>query len=715
MASLVVFTIMVVALICRLAWIQIVKGSEYQQLAFEQQTRDRAIPSKRGTIFDRNGKPLAISASVESVTISPVQVRGSCKTLESASIELAEILGLKSEFVLGKFKRKTNYEIVARKIEKKIGDEVRVWMKDKKIVGIYIDEDSKRYYPNRELASSILGFTGIDNQGLDGIEKTFDKYLKGYPGKIISGMDAGNHELPFGEETRIEAKNGSNVILTIDESIQYFAEKALDKAMTDNKVLNGGTAIVMDPRNGDILAMVSRPDYDPNSPFAAPPSVDQTTWDSMTSKQKNNIFNKVWRNKGVSDSYEPGSTFKAITASAGLEEGVIKPESKVSDFPVKVQGWTIKCWRDYKPHGVETFTQGVYNSCNPVFVRVAQSLGVTKFYDYVRAFGFYDKTGIEVPGETGTIFHKKPKEIDMSAASFGQRFQITPIQIISAYATIANGGNLMKPRLVKQITDSEGAIIEKYEPEVVRKVISKQTSETLRGILEGVVSTGTGANAYISGYRVAGKTGTSETTETKTKGRYIASFSAIAPADNPVLCVLVVLDYPTGPFGHMGGVIAGPVVREIMKDSLDYLGVEKRFTAKEREDMQNPDSVWVPEIVGKTVADARKALTPIGLEYKVEGDNNNDAIVREQSPKGISLPKGSVVILYTYKPKTPKKVSMPNILNESVPEAIATLSRYGLNIEVVGVGVAVDQKYDPGTKVEEGGVIKVEFRSLDTE
>jgi stage V sporulation protein D (sporulation-specific penicillin-binding protein) len=603
------------------------------------------------------------------------------------------------------------------KIEKTVGDKIRLWIKEKKIVGVNIDEDSKRYYPNRDLASNVLGFTGTDNQGLDGIEKTMDKYLKGYPGKIVSGMDASNHALPFGEETRIEPKDGNNVVLTIDESIQYFAEKAINKAIIDNKVLNGASALVMDPRTGDILAMVSRPDYDPNSPFSCPPSVDKAAWDTMTLQQKGVVFNKVWRNKSVSDTYEPGSTFKAITSAAGLEEGVINPQSIVNDFPVTVQGRTIKCWRYYKPHGAETFAEGVYNSCNPVFVRLAQSLGITKFYDYVKAFGFYDKTGIEVPGESGTIFHKKPKEVDMAVASFGQRFQITPIQIISAYSAIANGGNLMKPRLVKEITDNQGNIIQKFEPEVVRKVISTQTSETLRGILEGVVSKGTGENAYISGYRIAGKTGTSETTETKTKGRYIASFTSFAPADNPVICVLVILDYPTGPFGYMGGVIAAPVAREILKDSLDYLGVEKRFTAKEKEEMKEPVSVSVPDVKGKSVAEARKALTPLGLEYKVEGDVSSvDAIVQEQTPAPwITLPKGSVVILYTYKPNQLEKVKMPNILNETVPEAIETLSRYGLNIQAVGVGVAVDQQFEPGTLVDKGKVIKVEFRSLQTD
>ncbi len=714
MFLLIFFSLLLVALLIRFTWIQIVNGSEYKKEAMKQQIHSIEISPKRGNIYDSNGKYLAISASVDKVVINPQDIRNSCKShLEESAEQLADILGIKKETVLKLFRENSSYEEVKRRIEKPMSDAVRKWIKDKEINGVYLLEDSKRYYPNGELASNILGFTGYDNQGLEGIEIIMEEYLKGYPGRIVSGVDVNKRKLPFGDELLVEPKDGSNVILTIDESIQHFAEKAIDKAITVNKVKNGATAIVMDPRNGDILAMVSKPDYDSNNPFDAPEGIGKKTWAEMSSEDKSKALYKAWRNKAITDLYEPGSTFKAITAAASLEEGVIKPDSIVNDYPVTVQGNQINCWRT-PLHGVETFEEGVYNSCNPVFVRVAQSMGVSKFFDYVKAFGFYDKTGIQLPGEAKPLFHKNPTELDMAVFSFGQRSNITPIQLISAYGAIANGGNLMKPRIVKEITDSAGNIIEKFEPEIVRTVISKETSEKLRGILEGAVSKGTGVNSYIRGYRVAGKTGTSETTE---KNRYIASFSSFAPADNPVICVLVILDYPTSKYGHQGGTIAAPVAREILNDTLEYLGVEKRYTQKEKENVHEFSNVNIPDVIGKTVPEAKGALEAAGLNYKVLSNNSNSgAVVKEQYPKpGMSLQKGSVVVLYTYKPQIQEKTEMPDILNQSVPIAIEILKKSGLNIEVIGDGVAINQQFESGTLVEMGKVIKVEFRSLNTE
>lgn len=712
---LVLFTFLFMVLILRVGWLQIIKGDFYQKLAFEQQNRDRIIPPKRGTIYDRNGKKLAISASVEQVVITPGEVRESVDDVKLAAQELARILDLDPETVLKKINSKTGYEIIKRRIDKEIGDQVRAWCRDKKVAGVHVDEDNKRFYPNRNLAAHIIGFTGTDNQGLSGIELVMDKYLKGVPGKILSGSDARGRTLPFSEEQYIDVKDGLNVVLTIDETIQYFAQKALEKAIDDNSVKNGGAAIVFDPRNGDILAMVSKPDFDPNNPFASPGWINESEWMVMSLDEKKKVFDLVWRNKAVVDTYEPGSTFKAITAAAGLEENVVAPETPVNDFPVMVQGHKISCWRSYNPHGNETFREGVYNSCNPVFVKVAQALGINTFYKYVKAFGFMEKTGIELLGEAESIFHKDPKEVDMAVASFGQRFQITPLQLITAYGAIANGGKLMKPRIVKEITDQEGNIVKKFEPEVVRNVISKQTSDTIREILEGVVSDGTGKNAYISGYRVAGKTGTSETTETKSKQRYIASFCSFAPADNPVICVLVILDFPTGPFGHMGGVIAAPVARQILEDTLDYLGVERRYTERDKKLMEQ--DVYVPDVRKKTIAEARKVLAQYDLRYKIEGDGNNiEAVVVDQTPKpDVSLPKKSVVILYTYKPEQKQIVKMPDLMNKTIDEATKALNRVGLNINVIGTGVVVKQEFDPGTMVEKGKAVEVEFRHLDTE
>ncbi len=710
---LITFTSLVAALLVRVGWIQIAKGEMYQKMAFDQQNSGIDITARRGTIYDRNGNELAVSASVETISVNPQEVRNSKKDKNYLANRLSEILNIDEEEILKKLDRKSRYERIKRKVDKEIGDKVRAWVKNEKIAGIYVVEDAKRFYPNRNLAAHVIGFTGADNQGLDGLEATMDKYLKGTPGKILSEVDAGGRELPFNEEKHIDPQGGLNVVTTIDETIQYLAEKAIDKAITDYNVLNGAMAIVMDPRNGDVLALASKPDFDLNSPWGPPPGVDKSTWKGTTVDDIKILQQTVWRNKAVADTYEPGSTFKAITSAAGLEENVIKPDSPVTDRTVTIGGWNINCWRP-NAHGNETFREGVYNSCNPVFVRLAQSLGIERFYKYVRAFGFYDKTKIDLPGEAKSVFHKNPTEVNMATASFGQRFQISPIQLITAYGAIANGGKLMKPRLVKELTDSDGNTVQKFEPEVVRTVISKNTSDTLKDILEGVVSEGTGGNAYIKGYRLAGKTGTSETLQTKTKGRYIASFMAFGPADNPVMSVLVILDHPNV-YPHTGGMVAAPVAGKLAEDILNYLKVEKRYTEKDKE-MLHPDTS-VPDLTNVSLNDAKKLLKEAGLEYEIiDNGNTNSTVVMEQMPKPNAIvPSNTVVLLYTYKPEKELTVKMPDVMNKTVDEATEALSRAGLNIKVTGMGTSVKQAYSPGTEVTKGNVVEIVFRNLETE
>ena len=711
------FTVIIVLLVVRVGYIQFVNGDAYQKRAFEQQNMNRVISPKRGSIYDRNMKELAVSASVETIYINPQELKKSKLSPETIAAKLSQILEMGADeqaAVLKKINAEKRYEVIKKKVEKETGDKIREWKDKEKINGIYIDEDSKRFYPNRNLASHILGFTGADNQGLSGIEIMMEQYLKGLPGKILSEVDGRGREVPLKEEKHIAAQDGLGVVLAIDETIQHFAEKALEKAIDDNKVLRGATAIVMDPRNGDILALASKPDFDPNSPYAAPPGVDSKAWKGTTAEEAKKLSETVWRNKAIADTYEPGSTFKAITSAAGLEEGVIRPDSPVTDATVTVGGWKIDCWRP-NAHGNETFTEGVYNSCNPVFVRVSQSLGLERFYNYVRAFGFYEKTNIELPGEAQSIFHKKPSEVDMAAASFGQRFQISPIQLITAYSAIANGGKLVKPRLVKEIVDSKGNTVKRYDTEVVRNVISKQTSDTLKQILGGVVTYGTGKNAYVKGYRVAGKTGTSETLETDSKGRYIASFSAFAPYDDPAICVLVVLDHPNV-YPHTGGVIVAPVAGKLVEDVLSYLEVERKYSEMDKELMVK--EVYVPDVRGRSVDEAKKILAERGLEYKIEGGGNNTkgAAVVEQMPKpDASIPQKSVVILYTYKPGKEIMVKVPDLTNKTVDEATRYLNDIGLNIKVNGLGTAIRQSQKPGAEIPKGDTVTVEFRHLNTE
>lgn len=713
LALLIIFTAIVAALLVQVAVIQFVQGEELQKKAYIQQNSSRLISPIRGTIYDRNGKELAISVQVGTVTCFPNDI--SAKNADEIADDLSAILEMDRDNIYKLLTKRTNSAVIKRKVDRETEEKIRKWINDKKISGIKIDEDAKRYYPDGNLAAHVIGFTGTDNQGLQGIESVMEKYLKGMPGKILSGVDAKGSALPLNSEKRIDAQDGLNAVLTIDKTIQYLASKTIEKAIEDYKVKRGAIAVVMDPRNGDILAMVSKPDYDLNNPFAAPEGlegIDAAAWDG-TSSESVSILNKtVWRNKAISDTYEPGSTFKSFTTAAGLEEGVVKPDTITNDLPIKVAGWPnpIYCWRRGREHGTETFREAVYNSCNPVFVKVAQSLGVERFYSYLRAFGFYDKTGIELYGEGKSLFQSKPKEIDMAVASFGQRFTITPIQLITGYTAIVNGGKLMKPRLVKELTDERGNVVKKFEPEVIRTVISKQTSDTIRDILEGVVSDpkGTGNNAYVKGYRIGGKTGTSQTTE---QGVYTASFCGFAPADNPVVCVLVALFDPKGE-SHMGGAIAAPTAGKIIEDVLGYLQVERRYTEEDLKSIAK--EVLVPEVRRLTVEDAIKALKQLGLSYKMEGNGNNSSIVVEQIPKpDASVPQNSVVLLYTYKPEKQPEVKMPDLLNKNISEATEAMKNAGLNIKVNGLGVAVRQEYVPGASVPKGEVVEVEFKHLD--
>ena len=628
----------------------IIQGEELAKRAYAMQSRDRDITPRRGTIFDRNGKPLAISATVYKISINPSAIRlNNLNSTTKIASDLSSLLKLDKKEILDKIKKDSLYELLKRKVENKDRLAILQWKKDNKIDGVDISEDSKRYYPNGNFASHLLGFTGYDNQGLNGLEIMFEEYLKGSKGKVSTGLDRDNRVLPYGEEKRVDATDGYNVHLTIDETIQYFAEKALDQAMRDNKVKNGGIVIVSDPKTGDILAMVSKPDYDPNNPYAAPniPGIDVSNWKGNQSSANVKLLNEtVWRNKAIADTYEPGSTFKAVTASAGLEEGVVTPETKVTDATITVLGKSINCWRKSTGgiHGEETFRKAVYNSCNPVFSNVALKLGVTKFYEYAKSFGFGAKTGISLPGEGINLMHQKPTILDMAVAAFGQRFTVTPIQMIMAYGAVANGGILMEPRIATEISDNDGNVIKTIEPQMVRRVISQKTSDTLRDILTGVVEEGTGSKAYVAGYNIAGKTGTSQTTDTN---RYIASFSGFAPSDNPKICVLVILDNPQGA-SHMGGAIAAPVASKIFEDTLTYLEVERKYSDKDVSLVGK--MIAVPNLVGRTLSEAKAILgkKEYGLKYKTIGDNSDPkTIITEQAPKpGMKISQRSEMVLY---------------------------------------------------------------------
>lgn len=487
--------LIVILLIGRIGYIQLIEGKKLSDMAYEQQTLDRAINPKRGTIYDCTGQVLAQSSTVETVTVNPVNIAKENK--EKFAKKLSELFELDYEKTLKKVSKRSSIETIAKKIDKEKADELRKWMQENNITtGINIDEDTKRYYPNNNLASQIIGFCGSDNQGLDGIEAKYDKILSGTKGAIKRHTDAKGGEIGEEGETYIAAVNGDDLILTIDMNIQSIVEKYLEEACIDNKCTDGGNIIAINPQNGDILAMATYPDYNLNEPYAAYTDELKGIWDTQEQSEKTKSLQAVWRNRAITDTYEPGSTFKTITSSAALEEGIVTDIDKEGQFActgaIEVAGVRIKCWRYYRPHGSESLRQGLMNSCNPVFIGLGQKMGVHTYYSYLQKFGLLERTGVDLPGEAGSIFlaENKAGPVELATISFGQRFEITPIQLVTAVSAIANGGNLIQPRVVKATVDSTTGERKEVDTIVKSKAISKETSEKVLSMMESVVAEG---------------------------------------------------------------------------------------------------------------------------------------------------------------------------------------------------------------------------------
>ena len=623
-------------------------GSRLKELAYMQQTLDRSINPKRGTIYDTTGKNvLAISSTVETVTVNPGNIAKEDK--EKVAKKLSELFELDYETVLKKVTKRSSIETIVKQVEKEKTDELRMWMEENGILtGINIDEDTKRYYPNSTLASQIIGFCGSDNQGLDGIEAKYDDELKGEKGSIQRHTDAKGGEIGDEGENYVPAVDGNDLVLTIDLNIQSIVEKYLEEACIDNECTDGGNVIVMNPQNGDILAMATYPSYNLNEPFEPYTDELKQNWDSMQQQDKTTALQAVWRNKAIADTYEPGSVFKLITASAALEEGITDTDNE-GEFSctggIEVAGVRIKCWRYYRPHGSESLRQALMNSCNPVFIGLGQKLGVDTYYSYLEKFKLLEITGIDLPGEAGSIFLAKDKvgPVELATISFGQRFEITPIQLVTAVSAIANGGTSVKPRVVKKIINSETNEITDVPVEKDETVISKETSEKVLSMMESVVSEGTGKNAKVVGYRIGGKTGTSE--DGVNTNKYVTSFLGVAPIDNPQAVVLVTLYNPTGEGGHQGGGVAAPVGGQIFSEILPYLEVNQIGEGAEiLEEVQTPD------VLGKSLEEAENILKENGLEAVYETDSEEidkkNTYIKEQTPKaGITVNKGSKIYL----------------------------------------------------------------------
>ena len=569
-----VILLVIITLIARLGYIQLINGKNLSEMAYEQQTLDRTINPKRGTIYDSTGQVLAQSSTVETVTVNPGNIDKESK--EKVAKKLSEIFELDYEKTLKKVSKRSSIETIAKKVDKEKTDELRKWMEEENVTtGINIDEDTKRYYPNNNLASQIIGFCGSDNQGLDGIEAKYDKVLSGTKGAIKRHTDAKGGEIGEEGETYIAAVDGDDLALTIDINIQSIVEKYLKEACIDNQCTDGGNIIAINPKNGDILAMATYPSYDLNSPYE--PSTDElkSAWDSMDSKDKSTALQGMWRNKAISDTYEPGSVFKTVTASAALEEGIVTDIDQQGQFcctgAIEVAGTRIKCWRYYRPHGSESLRQALMNSCNPVFIGLGQKIGVTKYYEYLRKFGLFSKTGIMLPGEANSIFVKEEKAgpVELATISFGQRFEITPLQMITAVSSIANDGVYIKPRIVKSIQNSVTGEITEMPIETGEQIISKENAEKVLSMMNSVVSEGTGKNAQVAGYEVGGKTGTSE--DGVNTNKYVTSFCGVAETDDPRIVLLITLYNPTGEGGHQGGGVAAPVGGKILSEVLPYL------------------------------------------------------------------------------------------------------------------------------------------------
>lgn len=576
--ALFIVIIIFILLTIRLGYIQLVWGAELSCKAGEQQSQSRNVTAKRGTIYDSTGKHvLATSSSVEAVTVNPTNIAAENK--EKVAHKLSEIFELDYEKVYKKVSKRSSIETIAKRVEKDKTDELREWMEETGITsGINIDEDSKRYYPYGDLAAQVIGFCGSDNQGLDGVEAKYDDELKGKNGKIERQTNAAGESL--GGEDYVPATDGNNLILTIDMTIQSIVEKYLEEACIDNICTDGGSIIAMNPQNGDILAMATYPSYNLNTPYEPNTDDVKSAWEGMDQESRTATLQGMWRNKAISDTYEPGSVFKTVTASAALEEGYVTDIDQSGQFcctgGIEVAGTRIKCWRYYRPHGSESLRQGLMNSCNPVFIGLGQKIGVTKYYEYLRKFGLFSKTGIQLPGEANSIFVKEEKAgpVELATISFGQRFEITPLQMVTAVSSIANKGTYIKPRIVRSIQNSTTGEITDMPIETGEQIISKENAEKVLSMMNSVVSEGTGKNARVEGYEVGGKTGTSE--DGVNTGKYVTSFCGVAETDNPEIVLLITLYNPTGEGGHQGGGVAAPVGGQILGEVLPYMEEMKK-------------------------------------------------------------------------------------------------------------------------------------------
>ena len=708
------------AAVLRLTYLTTVQSSELQESAVDLQLADTTVSAKRGTIYDANGNVLAESASVWQVVMSPVNFKND-KQRQAAAKGLSEIFDLEYNDVLDDTKQQSHYVVVKRRIEsderEKVLELIDTLKKDYSCSGvIQLLDDYKRYYPKNSLASSVIGFTGSDAQGLEGIEYEYDSYLSGTPGRIITAQNARGTDMPFRYEQNVESEDGNNVYLTIDETIQSICEKYMQKGVEDNNVLNKGVCIAMDVNTGAILAMVTTDGYDLNNPYEL--SAKDKKKIKSTSKKKqaeaeSAALSNMWRNKAVADTYMPGSVFKMCVASAALEENLVNEKTSFTcTGSISVEGETIHC-SNISGHGTQNFVEVISNSCNPAFIQIGQMLGAGKFRQYYQGFGFSDKTGIDLPGEAEDSFWKEGKMggVDLAVASFGQNFTITPIQMITACAAVSNGGYVVQPHVVSKITDSKGNVIKTVDKKIKRQVISDDTSKKMNEYLEYNTERQGAAAGYISGYKVAGKTGTTEKRgvtkfESSFSEDYISSFCGYAPADDPQIAMLVFFDTPDGD-AYYGSQVSSPVFINIMSEVLPYLDVKTSYTDEE---LGYVDAS-AGDYTGVSVDEAKTAVEADGFTATVKG--NGSTVISQIPTVSSGLQKGGSIVLYTDSDSQSETVSVPSLIGLSPDEVNDVASAYGLNVSFSGAttssGTSSSQNIEAGTSVSPGTVITVSF------
>lgn len=701
----------------RLFYIQVVKGEEYAQKAQSQQLSDTEVEAMRGTIYDAQGNVLAQSATVWTVFLDPSNIK------DEKRAEIVDYLAgvfeyddEKKQKLLEKSQQDNKYVVVENKVENRLKEEISAYVKENKLGRcIGFEQATERYYPYGTLASSVIGFTGADSQGLAGIEAYYDEQLTGINGRIITAKDAKSNAISSDYETSVEAQDGQSLTLTINTTIQYYLEKELKNAL-DEYDAKGCYGVVMNCKTGAVLAMASLPDYDCNDPYKIihqkyADEIEKAQGDKKTELQSTYV-QKQWRNFTVSDTYVPGSVFKTFMAAAALEENVATVNTTFNcTGSIQVDTYRMKC--HYHPgHGTQTFTQGLENSCNPFFITIGQKLGVHNYFKYFDGFGFTQKTGIDLPGEAAPQYYEEKQYgiVELSSASFGQTNSLTPIQVCTGICAIANGGNAVKPYIVDEIKDANGNTVSKTQPTVLRQVISEETSKTVSNMMKSVVDNGTGKNGYVAGYRVGGKTGTStklgESKEGE-KDKYIVSFAAIVPSDDPEIAMIIICDEPSVDLG--GGAICAPIAAAVIEEAMNELGIEPRYTDAEKKDLTNK----TPAVIGKTADAAKAELENAGFKCKIVGDG--DTVTKQCPSASEIIPVGGTIVIYTGGDK--QTVSVPDFTGKTLSEVNQLAAESNLNIRISGkdtsnaMVVAYKQSEAAGTNVEIGTVITVSFKS----